>query len=948
MQYRSVLLLLTLLSFHLSVNTVSGKTNFVYPEGPIEQTGKIMGKVIDSRNGETMIGVTVRLDGTTIGTSTDIEGRFVIPNVKPGSYKLIFTYLNYQTKAFDVVVEPGKEIVLNAAMEEAISEIKAVVVTGERSKESLNYLHVEQKSRVAISDGVSAEQWTKTPDKTTSDVLKRVSGASIQDNKFVIIRGLSDRYNAAFINGAPLPSSEADRKAFSFDIFPTSLLSSMVISKTATPDMPGDFAGGIIQINTRDIPDKNFYSLSIGGNANSINTFKEFHSYQGGKTDFLGIDDGTRAIPKEIPNSSTFRSMSKNDQLALSQSFNNDWATTKKSAIPGTSFQFSMGQRAKLFKHDFGSVFALTHNRSFKTTRAVRKDYDKDGLIFEYNDDQYKTNVLTGALWNLSYKISDNNKLSFKNFLSINSDDQTTMRSGVDFTQGSRSRATALWYTQNVLLSNQLTGEHYLPKSKIKMKWVLGNSSIKRDVPNYRRLRYTQPIENTDNTPYQAFVSFSASPNDGGRFYSTMKENISSAGYDVTVPINFKNVKNFKTNDLKVGVYTQYRTRTFEARVLGYTMNGPYFDNNLLFLPQESIFAPQNMNNKGFRVDESTNNSDKYIASSALNAAYFMVDNKVSAKLRVVWGARVESFTQKLNSKGYAGDTVNLNTHLNDFLPSVNASYALTTKANLRFSASKTLSRPEFRELAPFSFFDFNQFMTIQGNNKLVRTQIYNADVRYEIYPAAGQMFSVTGFFKKFLNPIEQILDPAIGGGLRSMSFQNVPQAYNVGAELEFRKKLGFLAKGIKSSKFLNNMTFYSNFAYIVSRVDISKLSGTFAKSRSLQGQSPYVINSGLQYQTPKGYSFSAAVNKVGQRIYTVGTKDYRELYEKSRTVIDVQFGMTIAKKIEMKLNAGDLLAQNLIIYQNTDSNKRYSSSDNAMYNYTMGRNYSVSFSYKF
>jgi TonB-dependent receptor len=947
MQYRYTLLFLTLLSF-IFTGSVIGKPVGERSARPIEETGKILGRVIDSRNGETMIGVSVRLDGTTIGTATDIEGRFVIPNVKPGSYKLILTYLNYQTRAFDVTVEPGREIVLNAAMEEAISEIKTVVVEAQRSRESLNYLHVEQKGRAAISDGVSAEQWTKTPDKTTGDVLKRVSGASIQDNKFVIIRGLNDRYNAAFINGAPLPSSEADRKAFSFDIFPTSLLSNMVISKTATPDMPGDFAGGIIQINTRDIPDKNFYTIAIGASGNSITTFREFHLYNGGKLDFLGIDDGTRALPKEIPASAEFRSLTKSQQLELSRSFDNDWATEKRSAIPGTNFQFSMGHKLKLFKHDFGSVFSLTHNRSFKTSRAVRKDFDKDGLIFEYNDDQYKINVLTGALWNLSYKISENNKLSFKNFLSINSDDQTILRTGYDMNQGSRSKATAMWYTQNVLISNQLSGDHYLPKSKVKMKWVLGNSSIKRDVPNYRRLRYTQPIENSDQSPYQAFVSFSASPNDGGRFYSTMKENISSAAYDVTVPVNLKNVKYFKTNDLKVGVYTQYRTRTFDARVLGYVMNGLYFDNSLLLQPQESIFDPQNMNNKGFRVDESTNNSDKYIASSALNAAYIMLDNKVSSRLRLVWGARFESFNQKLNSKGYAGDTVNLNTRLNDLLPSLNATYALNTKANLRFSASKTLSRPEFRELAPFSFFDFSQFMSISGNSKLVRTEIYNADVRYEIFPAAGQLFSITGFYKKFINPIEQVLDPQISGGVRSMSFQNVPEAFNVGAELEFRKKLGFLTKGIKSKVIFENMTFYSNFAYIVSRVDISRLSGTFAKSRALQGQSPYVVNTGLQYASPKGYSFSAALNRVGQRIYTVGTKDYRELYEKSRTMLDLQFGVTLVKKIDMKVNAGDLFAQNLIIYQNTDSKKGYSASDHEMYNFTMGRNYSVSFSYKF
>ena len=251
------------------------------------QTGKINGQVIDKKNGEELIGVSVSVEGTSFGASTDLEGRFNIVNLKPGTYNLNLSYVGYIKKQLvGIVVKGGESSTINVALEGSSKELSEVVVQGELKKESASALLIQQKNSVTVSDGISADVIKKSPDNTTSDAMKRISGTSIQDNKFAIIRGLNDRYNSAYINGAPLPSTESDRKAFAFDMFPSNMLDNLTISKTATSDMPAEFAGGIIQINTRSIPEKSFVALSLGTGFNTITTFQDRKDYQGSKTDF--------------------------------------------------------------------------------------------------------------------------------------------------------------------------------------------------------------------------------------------------------------------------------------------------------------------------------------------------------------------------------------------------------------------------------------------------------------------------------------------------------------------------------------------------------------------------------------------------------------------------------------------------------------------------------------
>jgi TonB-dependent receptor len=325
-----------------------------------------------------------------------------------------------------------------------------------------------------------------------------------------------------------------------------------------------------------------------------------------------------------------------------------------------------------------------------------------------------------------------------------------------------------------------------------------------------------------------------------------------------------------------------------------------------------------------------------------------MGDNMLFKKLRIVYGLRAEQFNQKLNSKTQAQDTVDLNTTITDFLPSINLSYALTNKTNLRFSASQTVNRPEFRELAPFSFFDFNQFLTVEGSPTLQRAKILNLDMRLEYYPSGGEILSATVFYKDFSNPIEQILKPGIGGGTRIISYRNIAKASNYGIELEARKKFDWLAN-LTGAEFLNDLSFIFNLALIKSEVDLSGVVGSISESRPLQGQSPYVINSGLMYSNVKNnFAVSAMYNQVGRRLFAVGNIDYRDVFENPRSVIDLQVSKKFGDKFEIKASISDVLAQNLIFYQDLDGNRKYNDGDQVLYDYFFGRTISLGLNYRF
>lgn len=923
---RKIILMFQKLKFILGLLALSFTIN--------AQTGKITGKIVDGKTGETLPGATVLIEGTTKGASSDFDGNYTLSGLQPGKYTIIASYITYDNKKFvDVVVKANDVTTFNITLDQASSAtLIEVVVQAEMNKENTNTLLVMQKNNASASDGISSESIKKTPDRSTSDVIKRISGATIQDNKFAIIRGMSDRYNAAFINGAPLPSSESDKKAFSFDIFPANILDNIIILKTATPDQTGEFAGGIIQINTKSIPEKNSQSISIGGGYNTQTTFKKFKTYAGGKTDWLGIDDGTRALPGAYPNPAF--TTDKNQQIEDAKLFKYDWTLKNRNAMPNLNIQYSLANVAKVFKRDFGSVFAVTYNSNVTTTYTDRRNFNEQGENYpvvkqsDYRDTTYTKAILASAIWNLSYKIHPNHQIGLKNLYSINTEDRVITRSGAtDIGAGTWERSDVRWFTQNNIYSGQLNGDHYIEKAKLKFKWVAGYSNIKRETPNLRRMTRAKnsPFEN-DTVPYTAVIgNQGVSPSScGSMLFLRTDESMKSARYDLSRQFKIGNSK----HELQIGGNHIFRERNFTARLLGYnfyTFGSKVFKNDsLLTLDDANIFNSANIGivdgpgrkDGGFLVVEATTPIDNYQASGMLHAGYVMGDSRFfDNKLRLIYGARLESYRQKLSTiiSGIPGTT---DSTVIDILPSVNLVYGLTDRINIRLAYFKTVARPEFRELAPFTFLDFTTNYQVSGNPYLKRSQIDNYDLRFEWFPGAGQILSVSGFYKKINNAIEQVLDL---GSANAITFANAPNGQNIGAELEYRFKLSTLFKA-DSSKFLSNTTFFSNFAYIQSKVDNRGSNG--GEVRPLQGQSPYIINAGLQYLNPdKEWGVSISYNLIGRRIVIVGGPSEPSIWENPRNVLDLQVSKTFRRKLELKLNIRDLLAQNMIRYQDINGN---------------------------
>lgn len=963
------------------------------------QTGKISGTILDSKTGETLPGAMATVEGTGKGAIADFDGKFVITGITAGKVNLIVSYISYDSKKITgVEVKAGDITDVNVLLDPSTSkELQEVEVVVTLNKENNTALVLQQKNNASVSDGISAETIKRSPDRSTSDVLKRVSGASIQDNKFAIVRGLNERYNAAYLNGAPLPSTESDRKAFSFDIFPSNMLDNLVITKTARPDLPGEFAGGVIDITTKNIPEKNFFSFNLGGGYNTVATGQEQLYYKGGKKDWLGVDDGTRALWKDVPAFENFP-VDVHKQAELAKKLpTSDWGVYNKTFAPNSSFQMSGGLNLKRKdKEFFGMMASLSYQNINNMIATQRISYlsgipgsQEDPLLADkiYNDKNFQNQKLIGGLLNFGFKLNENNSISFKNLYSIYTDNRLIYRSGTTTPNESNPnmvRSFAMWFTQNNIFTSQLIGDHFLPKQKIKVSWNGSFSNVKRDVPNLRRHVYQKlsrvepiivdesepPIINPYDTVYAA--SFGApqsnSPDYSGvSLWALLNEKIYS--YKVDASRSFK-INNDISIEPKLGGFFQYREREFNFRQFIYA---PYnifggavtFSNSLGYLPTNQIYTNANMgvltpssstnpqNVGGFLIGESTYPNSSYNANSRLIATYAMFDFKYKTMFRVITGARFESYYQYLsyfdnnylvNRKIITQDTV-----WNDLLPSINIVYSPNVKSNIRLSYSKTLNRPEFRELAPFNFYDFNINYSLEGNPALKYCKIDNYDIRYELFPGAGQLFSISGFYKKFLNPIE-IFQSVNRGNLK---YGNASEGYVLGTELEYRVNLGVFTKNDTSilGSILNNTTIFSNLALFKSEITGAK---DYTYNRPLQGQSPYIINAGITYTDKKyDYSFSMMVNRIGPRIAYVGNYLFQEIWEYSRTVLDMQVTKSFMNnKLDVRLNVRDMLAkgQPLKYFQNFD-NKAFNYNNGTYSDFwssRLGTTISLAIGYKF
>jgi TonB-dependent receptor len=917
-----------------------------------QKAGVLAGKIVDEKTNSILPGVTIAVNPGGKGRISDIEGRYTI-NLPEGTYTLNFASVGYKPKAIsDVVIKSGETVELNVILEQQVKEMQSVVVTSSSPRrESVASVLTLQKNNASISDGISIEAIRKSPDKNIGEVLKRVSGTSIQDDRFVVIRGLTDRYNVALINGAILPSTEPDRRAFSFDIIPSNLIDNILINKTASPDMPGDFSGGVVQIITKDIPFKSFMSATVGVGYNSMSTGKSFNIGLLENTDYLGFDNGTRAFHDKFPSRKAYANYendaSPDRRIQASRLMRNNYGNRYSgNALPTFNFQYNWGGRKDLKNGaTIGSVLALVYRNSQTIQQNQRRGYDSQdpsaAPVFDYNDSTYSFTSNIGVLANFAYK-KGNNKIVFKNILNRLFDNNNLIRTGPNGDNDQFFQTTGSVTVIKSMISSQLEGEHLVSNRNDRLKWNVNYALTAQNQPDYRVLPYSKNISEVDNKA----VPFSFVWKDSYRFWSDLYDNAFGGNINYTLPLTFGNQK----QQLKAGLLGQYKIRDFKTRIFRYEPATSRFNQELLILPPRIILNDGNIYDEGFVLDEITNNSDKYDATSGLYAGYAMIDGRIGEKLRAVYGLRVENFNFHVNTGSFSSPKVEIDRNYIDILPSVNLTYNLSKESNLRFSASRTVSRPELREVANFSYYNFILNAQIQGNPELERSQNTNLDFRFETYPEAGEIISASLFYKHFKSPIEQTVVPGSSGNSMRFTFENPDAARTYGVEVEIRKKLGFLGK----APWLDDLVFNLNGAVMKSKVDLDAGDNFWVSNRPMQGQSPWLINAGLLYALPDNkVSFSALVNRIGHRIAYVGSEDIADIYENGRTLLDFQTALKVLKnKAEVKLNVSDLLNQRSVFFQNPDKTGKEtsynSSKDRINYSYLYGRNVSISFTYNF
>ncbi len=890
------------------------------------QTGSIAGLVIDAETAEPLIGAAVFLESDpNLGTATDLDGLFRISAVPAGTHTVVVRYVSYQTKNIaGVTVTAGNATNLDVTLQTADEMLEAVVIKEEFKAQSVAAVYTMQKKAISVQDGISRDLIARSPDNNTGEVLKRLPGTTIQDNKFAIIRGLSDRYNNAMVNGLLMSSTEPDRKAFAFDLFPSSMLDYLIITKAAQPDLPGEFAGGLIQLATRDIPDENFFEVSLSTGIDTRTTFQPFGQYEGGGRDWLGIDDGTRALPAGIDalTPGEINNLSEAEKGDLASTFSRNWAIDSSANAPlNRSAQLSGGWATDLGGDSrFGLLAGLTYSGSNQNFSARELNYEGGGdSLLRYGDQHFQENVLAGGLLNMGLRIGNKHKLNWRNSVTSNSTDRVVLREGFSFDKTRAERRTYYEFLSRQLVNTALNGEHAFGQNNIRLDWTAGYDRIWRDQPDTRSVTYA---ERPSDSLYVVTLSPIGSFNNAGNFFSALTERTLSAAVNLAVPFDLGNQR----QTVKVGTYLQNKRRTFDARIMGYEVDPLWavFQPETQLLEPQDLFTDENFGEDGLIFREITNASDSYTGESDLRAFYGMLDNRIGNKLRLVWGLRVEQFNQFIETadftSGAEAPPVIRDTTYTDFLPSLNLTYAVNDQINIRLSGSRTVARPEFRERALFSYFNFQAFINVSGNIDLLPTDIYNADLRFEYFPGGGQIVSVSAFYKYFDNPIAYIRIPGEGGGGQASAERPINESYatNIGAEAEIRKNFDFLG--------LEALVFNTNLAYIRSRSTIDSTESpqlaalVGSDPRPLVYQSPWIVNLGLSWLDPDGrFDITVLFNTYGSRRILLGNLRYPDILEAPQNRLDAQVRVRLIEGLNLKVTAENLLRAPIIRYWDLD-----------------------------
>jgi outer membrane receptor protein involved in Fe transport len=917
-----------------------------------QQLGTIKGTVKDALTKEAIIGANVLIDGTTTGTSTDLDGNFSI-KIAPGIYNLKISYVSYKTVLIEnVTVEVGKVALINTFIEEDSRALSEVVVTAEKQTNTIVALVNEIKFAENVVVGISGDQIQRTQDRDAGQVVRRIAGVSVVDDRFIVVRGLGARYNTVMLNDILTPSSEVDVKSFSFDLIPSGVIDRITISKAGAADIAGEFAGGVIKIYTRNDPEENKASLSVSTGWRAGTTFQSVNRTMGSSTDFLGFDGGLRQLPKSFPDRNTFVNAPVSQRASLANELSNNWLASTVNASPDLRMNFNMTRAFSTKKGwKVGNLTGISYSNAHQYALVQQDRFIFNGATqtndlpeATYKDDLYTNNVRLGIIHNWTLRLNERHKIEFRNLFNQMGTSENTIRNGRDFGIGLDFRNYAYRYEQRSIYSGQFSGKHSLNENA-NLNWTAGFNYTNRSEPDLRRFR-TRRADNTES-----FEVIEA-PTGGAlfensRFYSNLNEIGGTGAINYEHRVKLSKDKSLITK-LRAGVYLEQKARTFQARWFSYVRASGLFDRSVLTQPFERIFAPENVNGTtGWTLVEGTKPSDTYDAQNTLAAFYVSAAIPVTKKFSATIGLRGEYNRQQLQTRGIGGNRINVDNPILSPLPSLNLTYDITEKILVRAAYSATINRPEFRELAPFLYYDFTNDFNFIGNPNLKISTVQNADLRWELYPSETEQISVGAFYKHFTNPIEIAAEVTGGGTTRTYSFQNADAANNVGLEAEIRKSL----YNLSNSKFIQDLTIVMNAALIRSAVRFSGDVALTQENRALAFQSPYLLNLGVFYNNEESNTqVNILYNVIGPRINIVGNiQQFPSIYEMPRHAIDLSFTQDIGKHLEIKAGVQDLLNAPIRFLEDTNRDgKAVRGTDLNFMNFRRGQYFTLGLTYKF
>ncbi|HOW08343.1 MAG TPA: TonB-dependent receptor [Bacteroidales bacterium] len=877
------------------------------------QTGSITGTVKDKSNSEVLIGTTVQIDGSTTGTTTDINGQFILKNLKPGKYNLKVSYVSYSPEYIqNVNVEKDKTVNIDVELEANTVSLSDITVTAVRRTNTEISMITDIKASQFVSTGISGQQISKTLDKDASEVVKRVPGITIMDNRFLIVRGLSQRYNNVWLNNAATPSAEADVKAFSFDIIPSSMIENIMIFKSPAAELPADFSGGFVKISTKNLPEKNGFFLSYGTGISETTTFGEFYRPLSSSTDWLGYDNGSRALPSDMPSHLNQYELATNPVIreritSIGRELNNNWLPVSGTAYPDQKFLAGMNRKFRFGKATIGNITAVTYNLSNSSEKIQNTDYsiydyslDKPSYLNQFTDQQFSNSARIAVMNNTSVSLGNDNRIEFRNLFNQAGSSRYIRRTGREwYNNGRYIRSDELRYLSRSIYTGQLAGYHSFDKGRTTIDWILGYASSNKKEPDTKRYRYLR--DESDENKYMLLFSDQPDLSSQSRMWINLGEHTISGLINFTRQLDLGRFK----PEIKAGLYIENKDRSFHARNFGYAKASLESVFGQTYLPVDQIFTDENINlTTGIKLSEVTALSDSYTAGNNQIAGYLSAKIPAGNKINIYAGLRVEKNRQTLSSYKQASSVqVNVDRDTVNIFPSANVTYNLSDKSLIRAAYGMTVNRPEFREIAPFYYVDFEQNAGIYGAPHIRQAYVHNFDLRYELYPDHGETFNIGVFYKRFINPIEQII---LGNNPTQYSFENVESANSMGIESELRKSLDFIPG-------FRNFTAVLNASVIKSHVTFPY--GSLSRNRPLEGQSPYIINAGLYYQgESNGLMVSALYNIIGKRIVAVGRpspnewEDIPDIYEMPRNVIDITISKTFGKRFEIKGGIKDIL----------------------------------------